>query len=789
MTRQVFICLFLLGVSRLGMGQVVISEIASSNENIIEDVFGKTSDWIELYNAGNEPVNPESYHLSDHPGYLTMWSFPEIMIPAKGYLLVFCSGQNIIVPGELHTNFKLSQSGEYVFLSDPGGNVISWVEFGYIPTDQSYALYDDQITEFLICSEPTPGIDNELSTGLFYSHPSGYYDEEFQLELYSPGVESSIYYTRNGDTPRINQALYSTPVEIADVSESPYNISSIPTTPLEGSFHFEPWYWVEPQSVYMANVFRAGVYRNDTLASKGVSLTYFVDPGMKNRYSYPVVSIITDSLNLFDDETGIYVPGSIYGSEPLSYWPVGNFSQNGPEWEREMHISFFEPDGKQVFETPAGMRIRGFGSAGFSQKSLNIYFRKGYGLNKIEAPLFSNSSVENYKRLVLRNGGNDFPHAHFKDAYLSRVIRSFKVEVQEYDPVILFVNGEYWGMHNMREKHDKHHFRYKYDLPQDEINVVGPCGELRDGSNEDYFELIDYIEAHDLSDDQAYAQVKQMLDIESTIDYNIAEIYFANYDWPANNFKMWKTNTPGDKWKYVIHDLDYTLGYSEYAAYTVNSLEHAVTATNDWPTSACASVILRNLLKNESFVNQFLERFKYYLENEFSRNNMNQLLDEFVEVYSYGISEHIARFNFPASVTEWHENIDVFREFIDQRPCYMKEHLMEFFDLDTFAFNCEGVVGVQQIADAADAWLVFPNPNSGVFYIQNQSHSSYNRVSIEIFNTIGRRVYSKMNIEIGRNAMYRLQTENLASGIYMLRIRDDAGEQVLKMFMQGNGLY
>lgn len=187
--------------------------------------------------------------------------------------------------------------------------------------------------------------------------------------------------------------------------------------------------------------------------------------------------------------------------------------------------------------------------------------------------------------------------------------------------------------------------------------------------------------------------MSERLDIESTIDYNIAEIYFANYDWPSNNYKMWKTNEPGDKWKYIIHDLDYTLSYNEFSTYKINSFEHAVKVTDDWPHRECSNTILRKLLKNEAFVNQFLDRFKYCLENVFNRDRMHQILDEFVEEYSYGISEHIDRFNFPASVGDWHDNIDVFREFIDQRPCYMQAHIMDFFDLDSFDFDCEGIEG------------------------------------------------------------------------------------------------
>ena len=785
MKSWIAICLLLLAVVQV-RSQVVINELVSSNENGIVDGFGKTRDWLELYNAGEDDVNLQSYHLSDHPGYLTKWTFPDVVIPAKGYLLIFCSGEISNNPNELHANFKLSQSGESVFLSNPNGNVISFVTFGYIPTDQSYAGYNGQSSDFLICSQPTPGFNNELSNGLFYSHVSGFYDEAFQLELYSPLDGGKIYYSQNGHDLSVNKQLYSGDLEVNDISENPYNISGIPTTILEGSPYFEEWIWSEPQSVYMANVFRVGVFLSDTLKSDLISLTYFVDPGMKARYKYPVVSIITDSLNLFDDEIGIYVPGAIYGTDTLSYWPVGNFTQRGSEWEREMYISYFEPTGEQVFETAAGMRIRGFGSSGHSQKSLNIYFRKEYGQNKIEAPLFSESPVSDYKRLVFRNGGNDFPDAHLKDSYLSGVISSLNVEIQEYEPIVLFINGEYWGMHNMREKMDKHHFRYKYDLSKDEINILGVCGMVKDGGIADYFDLIDYIETHDLADDDVYGYVSEKIDIESAIDYNIAEIYFANYDWPCNNYKMWKTNTPGDKWKYIIYDLDFSTGYSHLASYSTNSLEHAVTAGTDWPTCGCANVILRNLLKNETFVNQFLDRFKYCLENVFDRDIMHNALDTFVEEYSHGISEHIERFNFPNSVAAWHENIGVLREFIDHRPCYMREHIMEFFEDHSFDYDCgeefevpEDEPGIEEpeeepvVVEVFDEqWAIYPNPSNGVFNIHNNSGENFEIEAIEIFDAIGKRVFSVKNlgIEIANHSNYELKLDNLASGVYIMKV-------------------
>lgn len=776
MVRIIYIGLFLF-FAISASGQIVITEYCSSNENVVEDVHGKTSDWIEIHNTTSSSVNLESFTLSDDVDNLEKWTFPDITVSAHGYLLVFCSGESMFEP-ELHTNFELAQSGEEVLLSNPQGEIISLVYSDYIPTDQSYATYSGQYADFLISSEPTPGYTNEGSTGLFYSHFSGYYDAPFELKIYSPNPGSSIHFTRNGEIPSSDNPTYSTPIEMRNVSEQPYTFSSIPTTPLDGAPNFVPWMWKEPSSVYVSNIYRAGVFSGDSLTSNIVSMVYFVDPEMEERYNYPVISIITDSLNLFSQDSGIYVPGAIYGTIPFNYYPVGNFSQDGPEWERKMHINFFTSSGTPVFETDAGMRIRGWGSAGFSQKSLNIYFRKEYGLNKIEKRLFSYSTVDKYKRLVLRNGGNDFPDMHFRDSYLSRVIEDLNIEVQGYEPIILFINGEYWGIHNMREKIDRHHFKYKYNLPEYEINVLTICGAVEEGSNASYTELIAYIESHNLATDDAYAYVRSKLDIASTIDYNIAEIYFANYDWPCNNNKIWNTNLPGSKWKYIIHDLDYSLGFNEYCTYETNSMEHAVSTESGWPHCDCSSIIFRSLLKNEAFVKAFLERFEYCLNHVFTPERMNHILDQFEEEFSSEIEEHIARFGFPKSVGEWYSKINHTREFINKRPCYMRMYLQEYFNLDSsFTAGCiDDLPGVH-------VWEVFPNPSSGNFFISNRSGFDLSEGVVQIFNSMGQIVFKRKNIEMLAGVPYHIVLNNIAQGIYVIHISDKNQKATKKMLI------
>lgn len=763
--------------------QVIINEVVSSNENGPIDIFGKKSDWIELYNTTTDDINLKSYTISNNFDDLYKWTFPEVVIPAQGFLLIFCSGKDIPNPQELHTNFKLSQSGEELFLTRPDGYLTSQIEFGFIPTNHSLAYVGDSHNSYFICNQPTPGLDNNESTGLFYSHPSGYYNDGFDLEFYSPISEATIRYTLNASNPDLTSHLYENPLSLQNISNEPFSFSSIPTTPLSGAPYFEEWIWKEPQSVYMANVIRAEVFKDDIAIGNLVSLVYFIDPEMKKRYRFPVVSIITDSLNLFSADSGIYVPGALYGQIPFDYWPVGNFTMRGKEWEREMYINYFEAGGKPIFETKGGMRIRGFGSAGFSQKSLNIYFRKEYGLNKIGKKLFPNSMVSEFKRLIFRNGGNDFPDAHIKDVFLSQTIKDFNVEIQEYEPIVVFINGEYWGIHNMREKMDKRHFSYKYDIPKDEINILGVCGSIDSGSDADYQELIDYIRTHDLSTEEAYNHVSQRLDIESTIDYNIAEIYFANYDWPCNNYKMWKSNTPDDKWKYVIYDLDFTFGYNDLSTYETNSLEHATKVGDDWPYCECASVILRNLLKNKVFVEQFLDRFQFHLENAFKPENFNKILDQIFLEYQPEIEEHILRFGFPESLDKWNSHIDSFRVFIRERPCIMRQHIIDFFELKNWKYICPTSHDISNRENEED-WIVFPNPSNGSFHILCKQTSVTHVDLIEIFDNTGRRVYLNRGGELDANNSHFVELPHLSDGIYLLRITSGSSVHVSKIMIQ-----
>ena len=743
---------------------IFINEFVSSNDTIIEDSFGEFSDWIELYNAGSEVVNLKDFAISDKKDNLRRWVFPEVLIQPKGFILIFASGNDIRSGQELHTNFSISQWGEPLILTNNKGRVIDSVDPIVLPPNHSYARLSDGNSKFSITSTPTPNASNNGYAGIYISHKSGFYRNEFDLILETSNPNAKIYYTTNGSLPTPHSNLYTKPITIADISETAYSFSAIPTTPLDGEYQLYKYIWKEPQSVYKSNIIRYAMFENGEMQQSVHSKTYFVGRRIEQRYQFPVISFVSDSLNLFDHETGIYVPGKQFDEDGFNWWPSGNYHNRGREWERDVHFTFFDETGTVAFETDAGIRMRGYGSTAFPQKSFNVYFRKEYGISRIEFPLFDNFGENVLKRLILRNSGNDFLNTHFRDAMLQQIISPLNLELQDFAPSILFINGEYWGIYNIREKYDKYYFEYRFGIEEDNLNILDVCGHtVEEGDNADYLDLVYFIESNDLSVHENYEYVASEIDIDNFIDYLIVEIYFANFDWPCNNYKMWKTNDPGSKWRFLIYDLDLSFAFDSNSAYDTQSLEHATSTENSWPFCECSTLLFRKLLENETFVKLFLDRFVYSLENIFETNRVIGFIDDFERLYYPEMKEHIERWNYPKNIKTWMQEVNKMRKFAVERPCYMSENIISFFELKYFDFQCDPKAEKKVI-------VLYPNPNRGNFSIENITSEDIENGIINLINSSGQLVYSQSNVNLTAGERISLHLNHFPKGFYIFSL-------------------
>ncbi|AKL93649.1 spore coat protein CotH [Clostridium aceticum] len=717
-------------------GTLLINEIMSSNGDVIKDADGDYEDWIEIYNAGDRRINLKGYALSDNPNKLAKWRLPKIMLESGEHLLIWASGKDKIGEnGELHTNFSINSGGEPIFLTAPNGkSIIDRVEAVAIPRNRSYGRTKDGGEEWQFFDQPTPGTSNNPAEGYqevlaspVFSNEAGFYRENFTLEL-SVENDAIIYYTLDGSEPTEESLVYTEPIKIETqvvaanhpiqmiTGESPpaFPISFIQTAShdLYGEWGYQRYRWHSPTGTSMkAVVVRAKAFKEKAIPSQVVTQTYFIDENIDKRFDLPVISITTDRENFFGYDEGIYITGKIFDEwrvanpdeKVLGNVPA-NYNARGVEWEKPIHIELFEKNGTLGFSQEAGLRIHGGFTRAWAQKTLRIYAKRDYdkesyfnyevfpGLKKSNG----DGTLQQFKRLILRNSGNDWTYTLFRDALIQDLVRDFKIDTQAYRPAVVYINGEYWGIHNIRERYDQHYFETNYDVEGSDVAIIDitEVEQLKKEESPDiehYLHMIKFLEEQDITLEENYQYVKTLMDIESFIDYQIAGIYVANTDWIGNNLQLWRLkieeyqpDAPYGKdgrWRWMLFDTDYGFDLDNYGMYAHNTLDWATTDKGEDRNAPEYTFLLRSLLKNEEFRNQFINRFADVINTNFAPNRVTGKINEMQSTLEHEMQYNIQRWVNFGSVKEWRENVDVMRNFAQERPSHMKKYIMEHFGI------------------------------------------------------------------------------------------------------------
>jgi hypothetical protein len=544
-------------------------------------------------------------------------------------------------PGYLHTNFKISSRGETLYLYDGTGVLMDSLMVPVLSGDVSYGNVPGS-DDFRIFESPSPG---EINIGTTYL---GKVTNEVQFS--HPG----------GMTGPIALALG--PVEAPE--EIRYTLDA--TEPNE----FSPTY-ESPIAVDSNTVVRAAVFQPGYLPSKISSRTYIIGDG----HALPIVALVTDPYNLFDNDYGMYALGRSY--EPEFPHFGANFWE---DWERPLNFTLYELDGELGTSFDAGAKIFGGWSRGNGQKSMSIFARGRYGTSSIEYPIFPGNPYSSYQAIVLRNSGNDWLHANFRDAALTGLLRGSGLEYQAYQPVVAYLNGTYWGMYNIREKINEHFLASKGNVSPDDIDLLEFNGSVIHGSNEDYIELLNYMNNNSLATSSNYNYVASKIDITNFIIYQIAQIYYNNQDWPGNNVKFW--NHPGGKWRWIVFDTDFGFGIWDRDDYQENTLAFALDDSNDhWPNPAWSTLFLRKLIANHKFRNRFINKFADELNTRFSSTSVLTHLDTLADRIYPEIGSHYERWG--SSQSTWSEHYDNMKRFAERRPPVLRTHIISQFGLSS----------------------------------------------------------------------------------------------------------
>ncbi|NOX46554.1 MAG: T9SS type A sorting domain-containing protein [Chlorobi bacterium] len=671
--RILFILVLFLGIKH-SYSQLYINEIIASNTqtNYDPDFIG-FSDWIEIYNAGNSPVSLYGYYLTDDLLVPNKWQITESAILPPGAFFVFwADGRDI---GN-HTNFKLSSAGEEVGLANASGSLID--SFTYPPqsTDVSYGRKYDEPGLFGFFYKPTPGSAN---TTLFleeivyagtpvFSISGGIYPGPVNVELATSSPTAEIRFTIDGSYPDENSPVYSTAIQTSDT----------------------------------VSIIRARVFEDGIAPGAVVSNTYFANVS----HELPILSITTDPDNLWNDTIGIYCVGTHgiqgYGGITANYWHT--------DWERPVNLEMFETDGEQVINQQTGIAING-ARRNMAQKSLRVFARGKYGKPSIDHGIFKSRKNEAFSSLVLRNSGlPDFESTLIRDGLSqSLTIGRMGLEYQGYRQAVLYLNGVYWGIYNIREKQNEDYLKDIKGANPMNVNMLEYVGEVIEGSNEDYLILREFMEQNDLNTETNFNYLKSKIDIDDFINYQIAEIYMGNYDWPGLNIKYWNENKEDSKWRWLLYDID--VGFGLWGGYNFNSLEHA-TATDgpNWPNPPSSTLFFRQLLTIDDFRNEFIQRFAAHINTTFVPGRIIPLADSLAQNIAPEMPVHINRWKdhdspdgvCPQTLAEWEENLTVINEYAVMRPQKVFGFIKNKFNLlGTFKLSTNAVHGHIEINTVA----------------------------------------------------------------------------------------
>lgn len=621
--------------------QVIINEVCTYNGDLIVDETGSESDWIELYNSGTAAVDLHNFYLASEDN--TEWYFPQLTLMPQQFLLVFASGNDRIAP-VLHTNFKLSKDGETLTLYNASGIAADVFVLPKLHLNHSMGRKPDGSSVKGIFKNPSPGLSNQNSdifTGYAlnpeFTKPPGFYNGSCILEI-SGNQGSIVHYTTDGSIPD----------EFSAVCNSTLTLTE--TTVL--------------RAIAISNV-------SIELNSEVLTGTYLIN----YETTLPVFSISTAPANLWDWNTGIYVHGA--NASPNYPFYGANFWQ---DWEVPAQIEFFDETGIRQINQQAGVKIHG-GSSNRSKpmKSLRLTNNSKYGTTEFKYRFFDEKPIDDFKIIVLRNSSGDFNKTHFRDGSLHNLmLGNVDIDLSAYKPSAVFLNGIYYGVHNIRERISKHYLAENYGIDENNIDLLEEDSLIIEGDFTAFNSMHAFITTNDMSHQGKFLSAEKLIDTGSLCDYYIAETFLSNIDWPYNNLKLWRTREPGSRFRYILIDLDIALGNNGWAPADFDVLGRVLGPYGDNNRHV---QIFKSLLDNNQFKQYFINRYADLVNTLFSSQNMEEHINEVRNVLYSEMPLHFAKWG--NNMTGWDQEIyQVAMPHIYNRPAFAMEQVREVFDLN-----------------------------------------------------------------------------------------------------------
>ncbi|MBE6149937.1 MAG: hypothetical protein E7170_04375 [Firmicutes bacterium] len=595
----------------LNSKDLIINEVMNSNGSYLAQNGGEYYDWIEFKNNSNETINLSDYYITTNINNKSMYRLPDVTLePNKFYILIASGDEGLSNSSYKHANFKISKSESLYLIKN--NSVVDSIFVADIPT--GYSMGRNDKSGFYYFSTPTPKYNNktgvkEIASAPIFDTESGVYNDVDNI-LLNISSKGVVYYTLDGSVPTTSSKKYTAPISLSKTT-----------------------------------VVKAISYEEDKINSEVVVGSYIIN----ENHKFPVVSV---SLNSSDFKK---INSNVWSTDV----------------EVKAHAELYE-DGES-FSIPCGFKLFGGSTRGLSKKSFALKFRKQYGESELHYQVFDNRDFSTFNTLVLRSGSQDSERALFRDVLMTSLVDGMiNVDVQSYKTVILYINGQYWGVYNIREKIDDEFISNHYNVSEENTDIINILRGVDEGSAKEYNSLVNYISTHDLSIKENYDYVASKLDMLSFVDFWIAETWVANNDILNARFFS-NPNVSDGKFKMIFYDLDYGMyNYSHnYFEFTVNP--------DGMSAFKVSTLFMRKLVKNSEFRTLYLERLSYQLKNVWNEERVLKRIDELYNELYPEMKRNQERWNL--TMDTWNERVEFLRTYTKQRNDYIKSHAKSFFNL------------------------------------------------------------------------------------------------------------
>lgn len=633
---------------QIANGQLIINEIMQSNVDCIMDDINEFPDsWVEIYNASNAAVNLRYYSISLTNNPADAFQLPQVRVTAHKFALIYCDKET----NGLHTSFRLESKKTGAIYLFKGDSLIDKLE--RIPKQPSpniaYGRLSEGSNEWGWQVTPTPKEANcgQLATVVLEApvfSPKGSlitHDNPVQVTL-SPTkdtpADAEIRYTLDGSEPTANSTLYTGPISLSESS-----------------------------------VVRAKTFKNGCVSARSHTESYL---RLDHETTLPVVSIVTNTRYLYNDVIGIYT--------------AGNNTNYEKDWRRPMNFEFFEKaDTTAVLNQLCEARIHGCTSRKRSLKSLAFYSNKRFGEKYFNYEMFPEDrpGEKDYQSFVLRDGGSDIYGLYMRDGLMQRAAAwNCDLDYEGHRAAIVFMNGQYWGIQNLRERSNDKNIECNYDM--DNIDVIKNNWEVCAGDNANW----QAFQAFYKESGHTWDEYEEWMDCQEYINLMVMELFYNNVDFPACNIICWRPRDGKDgyppRWRWIVKDCEMGMGFGGMTpTWDVMAWFYDPNFSTNyaWANTYDGTRLLRRLMTDKTFRKRFIDCAMVYMGDFLNYENIWKQVWQhmYQDIENEFVYHHALYINDYPSYFDYQHEMDYTRQWLEERPWYFASSIGKQYELGT----------------------------------------------------------------------------------------------------------